>query len=222
MDDTITATPLDTIVATVEVEHEVQRSRFLALLTRIDDLASGGALVDARRRAHHDASHHCSALVVGPRADRQRSNDDGEPAGTAGAPMLAVLVGAELTDVAVVVTRWFGGTKLGAGGLVRAYGDAVRGAVDAAERLRRVPVECLALQVGHDEAGRLEHLLRREAERGGLVLDEPVYDADGARFELAVPVGRPAGRVGELIAASGLAVETTALGPGVREVRRRR
>jgi uncharacterized YigZ family protein len=220
-DHAITDAPLDTIVDTVEVELEVQRSRFLAVLARIDDLEAGGALVDRRRRLHHDASHHGSAMVVGRHADRQRSNDDGEPAGTAGAPMLAVLVGSGLTDVAAVVTRWFGGTKLGAGGLVRAYGDAVRGAVTAAHRLQRIPVERIALHAGHHEAGRLEHLLRRRAEQGELVLDEPTYDAEGARFALAIPDDRPSGWLAELTAAAGPAVEVTPLGPAIREVRRR-
>ena len=81
------------------------------------------------RAQHWDARHHCSAFVLGPRSELQRSSDDGEPAGTAGAPMLEVLRGAGVSDVAAVVTRWFGGTLLGAGGLVRAYGDAVRAAL---------------------------------------------------------------------------------------------
>ena len=113
--------------ATAEVED--RGSRFLCTLRRVATEDDARALVAALRREHGDARHHCSAFVLGADGAIQRSSDDGEPAGTAGAPMLDVLRGAGLSDVAAVVTRWFGGTLLGAGGLVRAYSDAVRGAV---------------------------------------------------------------------------------------------
>ena len=96
-------------------------------------------IAEARTRIP-DARHHCSAWVLGVVGQRQRSNDDGEPGGTAGAPMLAVLTGAGLSEVVAVVSRTFGGTLLGAGGLVRAYAAATSAAVTAAERVRRVPV----------------------------------------------------------------------------------
>ena len=121
--------------ATAEVED--RGSRFLCTLRRVATEDDARALVVALRREHGDARHHCSAFVLGPESAIQRSSDDGEPAGTAGAPMLDVLRGAGLSDVAAVVTRWFGGTLLGAGGLVRAYSDAVRGAVAEAGALRR-------------------------------------------------------------------------------------
>ncbi|UUZ61587.1 YigZ family protein [Nocardioides sp. B-3] len=105
---------------------EVKGSRFLCTLQRVPSEAAARALVAAQRKEHWDARHHCSAFVLGPDGTLQRSSDDGEPAGTAGAPMLEVLRGAGVSDVAAVVTRWFGGTLLGAGGLVRAHGDAVR------------------------------------------------------------------------------------------------
>ncbi|WP_300539798.1 YigZ family protein, partial [uncultured Nocardioides sp.] len=121
-----------------EAEIEVKRSRFRCTLERVEDEAAARALVERLRREHWDARHHCSAFVVGPPpVPVERSSDDGEPAGTAGAPMLEVLRGAGLSDTAVVVTRWFGGTLLGAGGLVRAYGDAVRAAVARAGLLER-------------------------------------------------------------------------------------
>ncbi len=99
-----------------EAEIEVKRSRFRCTLERVEDEAAARALVERLRREHWDARHHCSAFVVGPPpVPVERSSDDGEPAGTAGAPMLEVLRGAGLSDTAVVVTRWFGGTLLGAG-----------------------------------------------------------------------------------------------------------
>ena len=107
----------------------------------------------------------------------QRSSDDGEPAGTAGAPMLEVLRGAGVSDVAAVVSRWFGGTLLGAGGLVRAYGGAVRAALAEAGTLRRSLLGELALELDHADAGRVEGELRA---RGVTVL-EASY---GARVRL--------------------------------------
>src|SRR5699024_5749011 len=108
------------------------------------------------------------AFVLGPDGATVRSNDDGEPAGTAGTPMLEVLTGAGLTDVVTVVTRWFGGTLLGTGGLVRAYSGAVREAVAAATVLPRRLVRLVDVSVGADRSGRLEHDLRA---RGVEVLD---------------------------------------------------
>ena len=152
--------------ATAEVED--RGSRFLCTLRRVATEGDARALVAGLRREHWDARHHCSAFVLGPDGAVQRSSDDGEPAGTAGAPMLDVLRGAGLSDVAAVVTRWFGGTLLGAGGLVRAYGDAVRAGLDATGTLRRDLVRELTLEVDHADAGRVESELRS---RGTVVLD---------------------------------------------------
>ena len=118
-----------TVAGTGEVEIEVKRSRFRCHLERVENEDAARAVVEHARREHWDARHHCSAFVLGADGSTQRSSDDGEPAGTAGAPMLEVLRGREVSDVVAVVTRWFGGTLLGAGGLVRAYGDAVRAAL---------------------------------------------------------------------------------------------
>ena len=151
-----------------EAEIEVKRSRFVCTIARADDEPAARAVVDRLRRRHWDARHHCSAFVLGPDAAVERSSDDGEPAGTAGAPMLEVLRGAGVSDVVAVVTRWFGGTLLGAGGLVRAYGDAVRAGLVAAGTRRRSLVRELLLEVGHADAGRVESELRN---RGVAVLD---------------------------------------------------
>jgi uncharacterized YigZ family protein len=157
-----------TVARDATAEVEVRRSRFLCTLRRVEDEESARAVVAELRAQHGDARHHCSAFVIGPRSELQRSSDDGEPGGTAGAPMLEVLLGAGVSDVAAVVTRWFGGTLLGAGGLVRAYGDAVRAALVEAGTRRRVLLTELALVVGHADAGRIESELRV---RGVDVLD---------------------------------------------------
>ena len=165
-----------------EAEIEVKRSRFLCTLARVEDEGAARAVVDRLRKQHFDARHHCSAFVLGPDGAVERSSDDGEPAGTAGAPMLEVLRGREVSDVVAVVTRWFGGTLLGAGGLVRAYGDAVRAGLDATGTLRRDRVRELTLELGHADAGRVESELRA---RGVTVLDT-VYAAT-VTLRLGVP-----------------------------------
>jgi uncharacterized YigZ family protein len=126
---------------------------------RVDDEVGARETIEAIRRRHHDARHHCTAFVIGPDAMLQ-SNDDGEPAGTAGAPMLEVLVRRGVSDVVAVVTRWFGGTLLGAGGLVRAYGDAVSLALDEAGVLRRALRHTMLVDATAADAGALDHRLR--------------------------------------------------------------
>lgn len=187
-----------TVARNAVAEIEVKRSRFLATLERVEDEAAAREVVARMRKEHWDARHHCSAFVIGPRGEVQRSSDDGEPSGTAGAPMLDVLRGAEVSDVVVVVTRWFGGTLLGAGGLVRAYSDATREALAAAgTRTRRRLVE-YTLELEHADAARVESQLRQ---RNYDVLG--VDYAARATINLAVPPTAPFERdVAELTAGS--------------------
>lgn len=149
-----------TIARSASAEIEVSRSRFVATAHRIDSLDELPVLVRAARRAHPDARHVCSAGVAGPNGEASRSNDDGEPAGTAGAPILSAIAGRDLTDVTVLVVRWFGGVKLGTGGLVRAYGGIAAEALDAAGRLERVPASELVGTAAIADAPRIEHALR--------------------------------------------------------------
>lgn len=174
-----------TVARAAEAEIEVKRSRFRCAVRRVADEAAARAVVEEMRKQHWDARHHCSAFVLGPDAGVQRSSDDGEPAGTAGAPMLEVLRGAEVSDTVAVVTRWFGGVLLGAGGLVRAYGDAVRAGLDAAGTLRRELVTEVALDLPHTDAGRVEGELRQ---RGVDVLD--THWGSSVRLLLGVPDGQ--------------------------------
>jgi len=175
-----------TIARNGEAEIEAKRSRFRCTLERVPDEAAARAVVDRLRKEHWDARHHCSAFVLGPTAAVQRSSDDGEPAGTAGAPMLEVLRGAGVSDVVAVVTRWFGGTLLGAGGLVRAYGDAVRAALDEVGVLTRELVTEYELTIGHADAGRLESELRA---RGVQILDTSYADSVTLKLGVRDPSG---------------------------------
>ncbi|MFU8839321.1 MAG: IMPACT family protein [Nitriliruptoraceae bacterium] len=181
--------PLDTIAAPVTAEREVERSRFLATLHPVADEDEANQLLAAARARWHDARHHASAMVLGPDGQRHRSSDDGEPAGTAGAPMLSVLVGAGLTDVVAVVTRWFGGTLLGAGGLVRAYGGTLSDAVAVATRLIRHEVVLLEVAAPLADAGRLDHVLHRLAGVHHLDVGTGIYDPQQVRFPVAVADG---------------------------------
>lgn len=150
-----------TIGASAEAEIEVKRSRFRCRVERVGSEADARAVVDAARAEHWQARHHCSAFVLGPDGALTRCSDDGEPAGTAGVPMLEVLTGRGLTEVVAVVTRWFGGTLLGVGGLARAYAEAVREALAAAPPLRRRLLTLAELRLDHADAGRVESELRR-------------------------------------------------------------
>lgn len=171
-------------------EIEVKRSRFITVLARTADEAAARAVLGSLRREFHDARHHCFAFVLGPDRDIQRSNDDGEPSGTAGIPMLEALLKretapgvADLSDVAVVVVRYFGGILLGAGGLVRAYSESVSGALDLAPLVRRRRLRICSVPVQHAVAGRLENDLRA----AGYVMAETRYEAQTTVLRLALP-----------------------------------
>ncbi|WP_243059141.1 YigZ family protein [Nocardioides sp. SR21] len=193
-----------TVARDAEAEIEVKRSRFLCTIARVETEDAARAVVEGLRKQHWDARHHCSCLRIQHgrlHPDVERSSDDGEPAGTAGAPMLEVLRGREVGDVVAVVTRWFGGTLLGAGGLVRAYGDAVRAGLDASGLLRRDLVREHVLELDHADAGRVESELRT---RGVAVLDS-AYGAQ-VTLRLGVPPEdeeRLAALVAELTAGAG-------------------
>ncbi len=149
-----------TVAGTGVHEIEIRRSRFLCALAPVTSEDVAREVIAARKKTDPAARHHCHAFVLGADGRVQRSSDDGEPAGTAGTPMLEVLRRRELTDTVAVVTRYFGGVLLGAGGLIRAYGQAVSEAVDVVgvreyRRLRLVEVV-----VDYDRAGRLENDIR--------------------------------------------------------------
>lgn len=170
-------------------ELEIKRSRFITVLRRTEDEESARSLVAGLRREFHDARHHCSAFVLGPDRDVQRSNDDGEPSGTAGIPMLEALIRREtvpgvtdLSDLSAVVVRYFGGILLGAGGLVRAYSESVSAALDLAPLVRRSRLRICAVEVDHAAAGRLENDLRS----AGFVMAETSYGAHNTMLRLAL------------------------------------
>ncbi|EXF25060.1 xaa-Pro dipeptidase [Nesterenkonia sp. AN1] len=191
------ARPYTVLSSGAEITHEIERrrSRFRTLLRRVEHEAEAQSWVEKLRRAHPDARHHCSAWVIGPERQLQRSHDDGEPSGTAGAPILAALQktempggAADLSDVVAVVLRWFGGTLLGPGGLVSAYSDSVTGALHRAReqgQLRsRTSMRVFDVEAPIVEAGRWENELRAT----GVEVTATEYSSDGAQAQIRLSV----------------------------------
>lgn len=175
-----------TIAAPVVHEFVVSKSRFITHVVPVPDPAAADAVIADVRKQAWDARHHCSAMVTGVLGDQARSSDDGEPSGTAGVPMLEVLRRRGLTDVVAVVTRYFGGVKLGAGGLVRAYSTSVSETLDRAALVHRQARTDVTLDVPHAEAGRFDHVLRDWAARHHALLGPATYGPSAATFALSV------------------------------------
>ena len=183
--------PAEYITVAAEGVHstEVNRSRFRCALAPAATEAEAQEFIARIRKQHPGANHNCSAYVIGADASVQKANDDGEPGGTAGVPMLQMLLRREVRYMVAVVTRYFGGVKLGAGGLIRAYGGAVGEALDAVGTVTRRRFRLVTVTVGHQRAGRLENDLRatgrevREVHYGAEVTIElGLPDADLADF----------------------------------------
>ena len=148
-----------TIAENSEYEIVIRGSRFICSLQRVENEEEAKAFIQTIKKEHWKATHNCSAYLIGDRDEIQRAHDDGEPSGTAGVPMLEVLKKNELKYVVAVVTRYFGGTKLGAGGLIRAYSKSVSSTlkeIGIVERAMQIPVKCT---VSYSASGKLENNL---------------------------------------------------------------
>jgi len=172
----------ETVAAEGVHETEVNRSRFLCTLAPAATEEEARAVVERVRARHPGASHNCWAYVLGSDGAVQKASDDGEPGGTAGAPMLQMLTRRGVRYAVAVVTRYFGGTKLGAGGLIRAYGGAVGAALDALGTVTRQRYRLATVTVDHRRAGRLENDLRSS----GRTVREVAYGAE-VTIRLALP-----------------------------------
>ncbi len=167
----------ETLVSPFLLERDIKKSRFLARATPIASPEEAEAFIARIAAAEPDATHHCWAWQFGPHC---RCHDAGEPSGTAGRPILQVVVAQKLDRVAIVVSRWFGGIKLGAGGLVRAYAGT------AAECLREAPKEELIerVRLGFHCPFSLLGIVQARLPEWGAEAEPPVYDANGAWFQL--------------------------------------
>lgn len=170
-----------TIYAPARNEIEIKRSRFIASCARTDCEEAAREFIAQIRREFPDARHHCTAFIIhqdtGP--DTARSSDDGEPAGTAGGPMLKVLTESGLTNVTCIVTRYFGGTKLGTGGLVRAYSEAVQQVLKESQTVRLITQPSYQLHLPIGEAGKIEAKL---TQNGYQILDRDFSQEASLRF----------------------------------------
>ncbi|MFF3252683.1 YigZ family protein [Actinacidiphila glaucinigra] len=164
-------------------ESEIKRSRFLCALAPVSGEEAAQEFVARVRKEHAGATHNCFAYVIGAEGRIHRASDDGEPGGTAGTPMLQVLLRREVRDVVAVVTRYYGGVQLGAGGLVRAYGGAVSAALDEVGTVERQKLALVTVVAGHQRAGRIENDLRA----AGRAVRGVAYGAAEVRIELGVP-----------------------------------
>ncbi|RJQ86831.1 YigZ family protein [Amycolatopsis panacis] len=188
-------------------EIEIRRSRFLCALAPVGQEAAAREAIAARRRAEPTARHHCHAFVLGPDGRTQRSSDDGEPAGTAGVPMLEVLRRRGVTDTVAVVSRHFGGVLLGAGGLIRAYGQSVSEALDTVGLVEYRRLRLFDIEVDYTRAGRLENELRASS----YSVQETRFEAS-AHFEVGVLPGEEQRFAAWLAEATGGSSEAVALG----------
>lgn len=165
-----------------EGEIVEKKSRFIATTFPVQSEEEALEFIGTMRKKYWDARHHCYAYVVGEHRELQRCSDDGEPGGTAGRPMLDVLLGEEIYNIAVVVTRYFGGTLLGTGGLVRAYSSAVHAGLSASVIITRIPGLKLHIMTDYTDLGKIQYIL---GQRGIKILDT-VY-TDKAALTALVP-----------------------------------
>ncbi|MFO7943951.1 MAG: YigZ family protein [Anaerolineales bacterium] len=144
-----------------EKEIRVKNSRFIASLSLATSVRSANAFIQHIEKKYPDASHHVPAYIIGHGASKiSHANDDGEPSGTAGRPALAVLEGSGLGDVVIVITRYFGGTKLGTGGLVRAYSDAVRSVLNVTSKAKKVKAHVIELSLPYSYYDTISKMVR--------------------------------------------------------------
>ncbi len=199
----------------LRAELEIKRSRFIAIARRVSSVDDARIVLADARAEFPDARHHCSAYVVSQTDAHPilNSSDDGEPSGTAGRPMLDVLTGHNLTDISVVVVRYFGGTLLGTGGLVRAYSDSVRAVLSRAQLVKQVVYRKQRVSIGHALAGKIEADVRG---RGYEVVDVN-YGATAVDIDVAVP--DPEAFSAELAELSAGAATPEDIGTVIHEVR---
>ncbi|HSU79486.1 MAG TPA: YigZ family protein [Candidatus Angelobacter sp.] len=150
-----------TVKKAIENEIVIQKSKFISHVHHVSNEDEAQRLIQAKLKAHYKSNHNCYAYVLGDNNQVQKASDDGEPSGTAGVPILEVLKKQDLKDTLVVVTRYFGGIKLGAGGLIRAYSTATSEGIKAAGIIERLPIRVYGVIIDYTLWGTLENALRQ-------------------------------------------------------------
>lgn len=151
-----------------------KKSRFIATVRPVESEDEAVSFINETKKKYWDARHNCSAFVIGKRQELTRCSDDGEPAGTAGRPMLDVLLNENIHNAAVVVTRYFGGVLLGTGGLVRAYQQATKAGLSASEIIEKKDGAVLFIRTDYTGIGRLQYLFAQEK----ITVMDTAYEAD--------------------------------------------
>ena len=165
---------MKTIYSGGEAEIVEKKSRFIATVRPVSSEEEAVAFIAEMKKKYWDARHNCSAFVIGKRQELTRCSDDGEPAGTAGRPMLDVLLKENIHNAAVVVTRYFGGVLLGTGGLVRAYQQATKAGLSASEIIEKKDGAVLFIRTDYTGIGRLQYLFAQEK----ITVMDTAYEAD--------------------------------------------
>ena len=142
-------------------EFEIKKSRFLCYVHRCESEVDARAYIAEIKKMHPNATHHCYAFIIGEQNEIQRSNDDGEPSGTAGVPMLEVLAKQKMQDIVAISVRYFGGIKLGAGGLIRAYAKSVALALQHATFTKRVTLQQYEISFSYELIGKIDYYMRQ-------------------------------------------------------------
>ncbi len=163
-------------------EIEEKKSRFIASVTPVSSEEEAVAFFNKKKKEYWDAKHNCTAFTIGEKHENTRCNDDGEPSGTAGRPMLDVLLREDIHNVAVVVTRYFGGTLLGTGGLVRAYQKSVQEGLANSVILTRCSGRRMDIYTDYTGLGKIQYLLAR----AGITILDTAY-TDGVCIQVMVP-----------------------------------
>ena len=166
-----------------------KKSRFIGELHHIESSEEAKQLVAAAKKKYYDARHHCYAYILGNNGENKKYGDDGEPQGTAGLPMLSVMEGHDLTDCFVIVTRYFGGTLLGTGGLVRAYSAAAEEAIKNAAFAERIPGFSILVHADYKNEGTLRRIVTNTAERGVCIEIKDVGYSDKCDMKVEVESG---------------------------------
>lgn len=177
-----------------EAEIIEKKSRFIATVKPVKTEEEAIAFIESLKKKYWNATHNCFAYVIGEHFQIQRCSDDGEPSGTAGKPMLDVLLGEEIHDVAVVVTRYFGGTLLGTGGLVRAYQSSTKAGLGASKVITKKHGHKIAIQTDYTGLGKIQYILGQR----GLTILNTVY-TDRVALEVLLPEAKVKSVIAEII-----------------------
>ena len=174
-----------TVKTVASATLEINKSIFIAHAARTESEAAALAFAAEIRKKHHDATHNCFACIAGPLDSFQKADDDGEPSGAAGKPMIEVIKKNQLCDTSIVVTRYFGGIKLGGGGLIRAYGKSASEVVRAAGIVERILHSRIAIDMAYNLLGPMENQLRGQ---GYIIVDKQFTDQ--VRLQVLVESGQ--------------------------------